>query len=314
MTNAAEAPTVSLLGAPGAYHDIACDYLAPEAGEDERIRCGDFNEIFERLATGEAAKAIMAVANSEIGALRDAYDVIARNDAYATGEIRLRIRHNLLVPPSVESLDEIEVVHSNPKALQQCKGWLGRHLPDAERQSGADTASCAQAIAEQGDRTQAAIASRQAAEIYGLKTIGGSIEDNPDNETRFLLFERQPREIAGADKTSIILATPNHASALYDALGVWATRDIGLSMVESRLVPHQVRDPWGALLHARGQHDQLDRLREDDPTTPWDAYFYIDIEAGTQEPRMREAMAELESQDGVKIRPLGSYRAGELVE
>lgn len=307
-------PRTSLLGAPGSYHDIACDYLSPATGPDERVRCDSFAAIFQQLADGEVDQAVMAVANSEIGALWDAYSTAAQHDSFAVGEVNLRIRHNLLVLPEVESPDEIKTVLSNPKALKQCEDFLAAELPDASQQTGTDTAGCAEQIAEAGDPSHAAIASRQAAEIYGLKILHAGIETNPNNQTRFLLFGNKTRLVPDADKTSVILATPNHPRALYDALGVWATRDIGLSMLESRLVPHQVRNPWGAYLHAQGQHSVLEGLRESDPTDPWDAHFYVDIDAGLQAPDMREAMRELQEQPGVEVRVLGSYVAGQVVE
>lgn len=305
---------VSLLGAPGSYHDIACDYLSPDSNEEDRIRCTDFPEILDTLATGKADRAVMAIANSEIGALWDSYDIISRHDVFATGEVSLRIKHNLLVLPEVESLDDIKVVNSNPKAIKQCEKYLGEMLPEAKRLTGADTASCARDVAELGDPSHAAIASRQAAEVYDLKVLAESIETNPRNQTRFWQFERNTRDVPEADKTSVILATSNRPRALYDALGVWATLDIGLSMLESRLMPHQVHSPWGALLHAQGEHELIEKLREDDPIDDWDAHFYIDIDSGLQNPSMRAALGELALQDGTELRILGSYRKGELVE
>jgi prephenate dehydratase len=314
MNKPEQTSAVSLLGAPGAYHDIACDYLLPETPEEQRLRCGSFPEIFQKLSDGEADHAIIAVANSEIGALWDAYDLIAQHDAFAVGEARLRIRHNLLVLPDVETIEQIATVRSNPKALKQCQEWLTSQLPNAVQQSGTDTATCAQEVAEQKDPRVGAIASRQAAEIYGLKIIEASIETNPRNETRFLMFERAERCVEGADKTSIIMATSNRTNALYEALGPWALNGIGLSMIESRLMPHQVRSPWGAQLYAQGQHEELDRLRSEDPSDPWDAHFYMDLEAGLHDERMQRAMAELHEQEGVVVRVLGSYCVGKLIE
>lgn len=306
-------PRVSLLGAPGAFHDLACDYFSPQLDEERRVRCAGFLEIVQRLESGEVDQAVIAVANSEIGTLPDAYGVLAAHNTSVVGEVYLRIRHNLLVLPEVETIDEITSVHSNPKAFGQCDTFLSRLLAHAARSEGSDTATCAQQIAEQGDPSQAAIASRQAAERYGLKVMHAGIQTNPDNQTRFWLLERGPREIAKADKTSLIVATANRAGSLHEVLGAWATRAINLSSIHSHLKPQQIHSPWGAYLHAHGADQLVEQLRDRRPEGTWDVHFDIDVAAGLQDPVMQAALGELGQQVGVELRVLGSYRQGELI-
>lgn len=285
-----DAPTVALLGAPASYHDVACDTLSPESGEARRLRYGDFPSIVRALADGEADRAVIAVANSRIGMLGDAFDAMGNHQPYITGEVLMRIRHNLLVSPEVTDLSQIRTVRSNAKAMGQCARRL-QELQDAGIEidpGGTDTATCAREVAEGGDPGIAAIAGRRAAELYGLHDLESDIQDRHDNQTRFWRLEREPREVPDSDTTSLLMTLPNHSGSLYDALGVWAARGVDLRAIESQPL--------------------------DDPDDPWRVNFYIAARAGAHEEPMRESLEELRERHGADVEVLGSYKAGELIE
>jgi prephenate dehydratase len=175
-----------------------------------------------------------------------------------------------------KKVSEIRRVVSHPQALGQCAGTL-REL-GVKTEPAYDTAGSVQLIKTLGDPTIAAIASRRAAEIYGMQVLQEDIEDNPENYTRFLEIAPKPVKPEDEAKTSIVFTLKNQPGALFKALSVFALRDIDLTKIESRPLQGQ----------------------------PWEYLFYIDFIGATQDETVRKALDHL-SEYALMLRVLGSY-------
>jgi prephenate dehydratase len=181
----------------------------------------------------------------------------------------------LIALPGVKK-DEIKKVISHPQALGQCAAYL-RGL-GIKPESVYDTAGSVKMLKESGARDTAAIASRRAAEIYGLQILEEGIEDNPENYTRFLAISKNAIQPEGEAKTSIVFTLKNQPGALFKALSVFALRDIDLTKIESR--PLQGK--------------------------PWEYLFYIDFAGSTYEETVLKALDHLREY-AIMLRVLGSY-------
>jgi prephenate dehydratase len=210
------------------------------------------------------------------GSIHRNYDLLLQNSLVVVGEHYLRISHCLIGIPGT-SLAEIRKVISHPQALAQCEMYL-RSLGDVSSEAVYDTAGSVKIIRDQGDHTVGAIASRQAADIYGMTVIVENIADYPDNITRFQIIARAPIQPGADAKTSIVFSLNNRPGELYRAMSVFALRDIDLTKIESR----PLRDK------------------------PWEYSFYIDFVGAVEEEKVKRALANLE-EFTTFLRVLGSY-------
>lgn len=252
---------VAFQGELGAYSEEAgYGYFdAPEMVPQE-----SFDDVFAAVTSGACHSGLIPIENSLAGSIYQNYDLLLRHDLYIVGEYFLPVRHCLIGFPGVE-LSGIKHVISHPQALGQCAGYL-REL-GVKTEPVYDTAGSVKILKSSGERTMAAIASKQAAEIYEMKVLQENIEDNPENYTRFLEIKLEPVKPDRKAKTSIVFTLKNQPGALYDALGVFASQDIDLTKIESRPLAGK---PWEYLFYmdfitTRGKESAqqaLDDLRE----------------------------------------------------
>ncbi len=232
-------PRVAFQGEPGAYSEAAAwEFFSPPPQTLPRRR---FEDVFQAVAEGQADFGMVPIENSLAGSIHRNYDLLLRYDVHIVGEYPFRVQHYLLALPGVE-LAQVRYVASHPQALAQCEGSL--QALGLEPVVAEDTAGAARALRESGRTDMAAIASRRAAEVYGLRILRAGLEDNPANYTRFLIIARTPYrgpEPEHGYKTSIAFTLPHQPGALFKALSVFALRDINLTKIESRPLPGH---PW----------------------------------------------------------------------
>jgi len=263
---------VAFQGERGAFSE---DAVITFFGDVELFPSRYIADVFEAVLRDEVDFGVVPVENSQAGSINDTYDLLLSYPLNIVGEIHLRISHCLMALPG-ESLDGIKMIYSHPQALAQCEEFL-RKLK-AEIVPTYDTAGSAKRIKESGLKGCAAVASRRAAQIYGLEILAEKIETNVNNYTRFFVISKKKAEPAPKSKTSLVFGTKNIPGALYACLGAFATRDINLTKLESR----PSRDK------------------------PWEYIFYVDFEGHIDDQVCQEALAELKEKTNF-IKILGSY-------
>jgi prephenate dehydratase len=272
---------VAFQGEAGAYSEQAVfNYF----GEVETQPCESFDVVFDTVVSGTCEAGLIPIENSLAGSIHQNYDLLLRHDLHIVGETLLRVQHCLIALPGVPKAD-IKKVISHPQALGQCAAYL-RGL-GVKAESAYDTAGSVKMLKESGARDTAAIASRRAAEIYGMQILEEGIEDNAENYTRFLAISQMAAnpapptgaaQGAGEAKTSIVFTLKNQPGALFKALSVFALRDIDLTKIESR--PLQGK--------------------------PWEYLFYIDFLGADYEETARKALDHL-GEYALMLRVWGSY-------
>ena len=222
--------TIVFQGEPGANSHIACREAYPEL---EPVPCPTFEDAFAAVSTGEANLAMIPIENSVAGRVADIHHLMPESGLHIVAEHFLPIRHQLLARKGA-TLKTIKTVQSHIHALGQCRNTI-RKL-GLKTVIGADTAGSARQVAESGDKTHAAIASRLAAEIYGLEILAQDVEDEAHNTTRFIVLSREPDWVAhgnGPAVTTFIFRVRNVPAALYKALGGFATNGVNMTKLES---------------------------------------------------------------------------------
>ncbi|QEY25638.1 prephenate dehydratase [Neisseria zalophi] len=267
--------TISYLGPEGTFTQQAAIKHFGHAATTQA--CATIDEGFRLVEARQADYVVTPVENSTEGSVGRTLDLLSVTPLYACGEVVLRIHHHLLSKNHTDTRN-ITKVYAHAQALAQCHEWLNRNLPGAMRISVSSNAEAARLAAESDDSTVAAIAGQIAAEIYQLAKIADSIEDEPNNTTRFLVLGHQATTPTDHDKTSLVVSTPNKAGAVSMLLKPFTEKGISMTKFESR--------PSRSGL--------------------WDYLFFIDIEGHKDEPRIQEALAELaERASFVKV--IGSY-------
>ena len=226
MTNP---PRVVFQGEPGANSHLAVAEAFPEA---EAVPLATFEDCFAAVENGTATLAMIPIENSVAGRVADIHALLPQANVYFVGEHFLPVRHQLMALPGV-GIDEIRTVHSHVQALGQCRRRL--RSMGLTPVVAADTAGSARAVAHEGDRTKAAIASRLAAEIYGLEILASDIEDETHNTTRFVFVAAEPSAVPveAPAMTSLLFRVRNVPASLYKALGGFATNGVNIVKLES---------------------------------------------------------------------------------
>ncbi len=227
------ANTIAFQGFLGAYSHIACKTRFPRM---TALPCAGFEDAFAAVQQGHARLAMIPVDNSVAGRVADIHHLLPHSGLFIIGEHFERVNHHLLAVPGGR-LDKLKRVESHVHALGQCRRFIRKHRLKAI--VGADTAGSARDVAERGDPTVAAIASKLAGEIYGLKTLASGIEDADHNTTRFLIMSRtaaKTRAKDGPHVTSFVFRVRSVPAALYKALGGFATNGINMTKLESYMV------------------------------------------------------------------------------
>lgn len=272
---------VAFQGELGAFSQVAASQLAAAFTP---LPLPAFEQVFEAVANGKCAAAVIPIENTLHGSVHENYDHLLKYDLPIQGETFVRIVHNLIVPPGVKRAS-IRRVYSHPVALNQCRHFFADN-PSFDRTPFYDTAGSVKMLMETGLTDAGAIASAAAAKIYGAKIVQKSIEDDRENYTRFFLLTRPKGKKAAIPvggvryKTSVVFTVRNIPGALFRALSAFALRDLNLTKIESRPL--------------RGK--------------PWDYLFYVDFIGHTADTATKHALGHL-AELADMWRVLGCYPA-----
>ena len=219
---------VAFLGPEGTFTQAAA---LKHFGHSVRTNpIGDIADIFREVEAGSCHYGVVPVENSTEGVISHTLDMFMRSPLKIAGEVTLRIRHHLMSREA--DLAGIQTVFSHQQSLAQCRGWLDRHLPNAERVAVGSNAEAARMAAATAGA--AAVAGEAASEIYHLELLASRIEDEPGNTTRFLVISKEDSPPSGRDKTSLLLSCRNKAGGLHRLLSPLAEHCISMTRIESR--------------------------------------------------------------------------------
>ena len=227
---------IAFQGEPGANSHLACREVYPEF---EAVSYTTFDEGFEALEEGVVDLAMIPVENSTAGRVADIHRLLPESRLHIIGEHFLRVQHCLLALPGA-SMETLRAAYSHPQALAQCRESL--EALGLTPVVSADTAGAAREVAQAGDPTRGAIASRLAGETFGLQVVKEGLEDHPHNITRFIILSREELRAAagiGPIVTTLVFKVRNTPAALYKALGGFATNGVNMTKLESCMVSGQ---------------------------------------------------------------------------
>src|SRR5215211_6856500 len=263
---------VAYQGEAGAYSEEGVLALFPGT---EHLPLPSIRKVFEAVEVGRVSAGLVPMDNSQAGSINETYDLFLRHGLHLVGETVVRVDHCLLALPD-SAIDDLTEVMSHPQAIAQCEEFLS--ALEVTVRAEYNTAGAAKRIAEQRLDRVGAIASRRAAELYGLEVLAERIQTYPDNYTRFGALRRSPEPLGEPSKTSLVFGVGHVSGSLYRCLGAFAERHLNLTKLESRPRPGR----------------------------PWEYVFYADVDAAAADPRAVDALAEL-SEHATFTRLLGSY-------
>ncbi|MEU1439391.1 prephenate dehydratase [Streptomyces sp. NPDC005786] len=269
--------TVAYQGEPGSNSATVAHALFPAGHE---LPCTGFEQALDAVTLGAADVAVIPVDNSAAGRVADVHHLLPESGLFIVAEYFLAIRFDLMAVPGT-TLDQVECVRSHVHALGQCRKVLREG--DWRTLVSDDTAGAAREVAELGDARHAALAPPAAAQLYGLDVLRSEVEDDPDNTTRFVVLSRDSAltpDTGEPTMTSLFFCVRNIPSALYKALGGFASNAVNLTKIES----YQI----GAGLNP--------------------SRFYVEVEGHPDEPRVALALQELRFFSS-EVRLLGTYPA-----
>lgn len=265
---------VAFQGERGAYSELAAMHFFPSSTP---IPVRSFQEVIETLLSGLSDYAVVPIENSIEGSVNEVYDLLLQPNLYIIGETYQRI-HHCLIAIEGNDLHSLREVYSHPQALAQCRHYITeRRLSPVPVY---DTAGAVKMIKESQNKRAAAIASKRAAEIYGMEILDTGIEDRKNNFTRFYVLSTQPADTdpSGNDGTSIIFSVKHEPGSLVNILSEFAIRGINLTKIESR------------------------------PTkeTPWEYNFFTDFEGHIRDAKVKDVLKVIQPKTTF-VKVLGSY-------
>jgi prephenate dehydratase len=272
-----ETNKIAFQGEPGAFSEEACLAFARNFAP---LPCPTFEAALDAVKDARADRAMLPIENSLAGRVADIHHLLPQAGLHIVAEHFLPVHHQLLARPE-SSLSDLKTVRSHAMALGQCRQIIAalKLIPEI----GGDTAGSARRLAQSGRKDEAVIASRRAAELYGLAILRENIEDAGHNTTRFLVMAREasaPPLDEGPVVTSFVFQVRNIPAALYKALGGFATNGVNMTKLESYMI--------------EGSFSQT--------------MFYADIEGHPQAERVRLALEELRF-FSTSLKIIGVYRS-----
>ena len=266
--------TAAFIGEFGAYSHKACLHYFGE--EIRPVPMDSFKKIFNAVESGETEYGIIPLENTLSGSIHENYDLLQEHDLKIVGEVTIRVQHALIAHEGADK-ETITKVLAPPPAFSQCRNYLDQY-PNFQCVPVTATSSAVKQVKESGDSTMAAIGSTMAAEIFNMKILQESIEDNPRNYTRFAVISKTQYEGKMVNKSSIIFSAGNKPGALFQVMKLFADYRINLVKLESRPILGK----------------------------PWEYMFYADLETDIESPELAPMLEQLKEKSEV-LRILGRY-------
>ena len=277
----AEIPSLQMKGIRVVYQGVEGAYthqaLASYFGEEtECFNVDTWRDAMEAIKSGKADYAVLPFENSSAGIVSENYDLLKEYGFYIVGEQKIKINHCVLGLPGV-NFGDIKKIYSHPQALAQCSKFLEKHR-EWEIIPAKNTAMAAKKVEEDGDPSQAAIASSMTAELYGLDMLAKGVQNNSMNETRFIIVSSKNEYVSGAGKISICVQLKHESGALYHALSHFIYNGLNMTSIESR--PIQGRN--------------------------WEYQFFIDFDGNLKDAAVQNALRGLK-EETLDLKIFGNY-------
>lgn len=261
-------------GAEGSYSQAAVRRFFGEDVNSYHVET--FRDAMAAIEEGSADYAVLPIENSTAGIVSEIYDLLVEFENYIVGEQIIPIEHCLMAIPGAE-VSDIRTVYSHPQSLMQSARYLQDH-PNWKQVSLKNNAFAARKVADEGDRTQAALASAYAAKVYGLTVLEQGVNDSNNNSTRFIIVTNQKIFRTDADKISICLEVPHKSGSLYHILSHFIYNNLNMTKIESRPIEER----------------------------SWEYRFFIDFEGNLSQSAVKNALRGLR-EEARSMKILGNY-------
>ena len=266
---------VCYFGVPGAHtHQAMEDFFGEEI---TGISCPTFQIVMEAVEQGEADYGVLPIENSSTGGITANYDLLLNYSNCIVGQYVNRIEQCLLALPGV-AMEELKTVYSHPQGLLQCSGFLKEH-PELDQIEFSNTATAAKKVAEDRERSQAAIAAKRAAKEYGLQVLKEGIQQEKNNSTRFIVIGKEPIYLADSNKIALCIELSHECGTLYRILSHFLFNGLNMTQIESRPM--------------KGKN--------------WEYRFFIDIEGNLEDPSVQNALRGIK-EEAKSVRVLGNFK------
>lgn len=277
LQNGTQTYEIGCFGPAGSFtHQALEDFFVGK--RFNRHHYNAFEEVIGNLSQGLLDYAVLPIENSSTGGITEVYDLLRKYDCYIVGEQQVKIEQNLMGIPGAK-LENITTVYSHPQGFKQSKEFFKDH-PQMEQVPFFNTSRSAEEVATKKDPTIAAVASKKAAELYGLEIIAPSINYNSNNYTRFVIITKKPQVVPDADKITLIVAVKHETGSLYKMLASFYHTGLNMMNLESR--PMEGKS--------------------------WEYFFYIDLSGNLQDPLVKDVMSEIQEKS-TYCKVLGNYKA-----
>lgn len=261
-------------GVEGAYSQAAMKaYFGDHVNS---LPVAKWRDALEAIMDGIADFAVLPIENSTAGFVSEIYDLLMKYDHYIVGEQVIRVEHKLLGVPGAE-LSDIRTVYSHEQALMQCEDYLNGHR-NWTQTAMVNTAASAKKVAEDQDKSQAAIASAVAGESFGLQVLEENICSSDVNSTRFIIVSNQRMFCKDAKKISICFEVPHTSGSLYNILSHFIYNNLNMNKIESRPMPGR----------------------------SWEYRFFVDFEGNLNDSAVKNALRGI-MEEAANVKILGNY-------
>ena len=261
-------------GAEGAYSQAAMhQYFGDQI---DSFHADTFRDAMMAIDEGSADFAVLPIENSTAGMVSEIYDLLVEFENYIVGEQIIKIEHCLMAVPGTE-LSDIKTVYSHPQSLMQSARFLNNH-PDWRQISMQNNAFAARKVADEKDKTQAAIASEYAAKLYGLEILKKGVNQSDTNSTRFIIVTNQKIFLKDAKKVSICFEVAHESGSLYHMLSHFIYNNLNMNRIESRPIENR----------------------------NWEYRFFIDFDGNLSDSAVKNALRGLR-EEARNMKILGNY-------